>query len=71
VFSTSGNSGTPDTMPWQNNYANYSIAVRVSGTGGSTSATPGVYQRNRFREFSGNQIDPASEITSAQIDNNP
>ncbi len=30
-----------------------------------------VYQRNRFRELSGNQIDPASEITSAQIDNNP
>ncbi len=46
VFDTSGNGGTPDTMPWQNNYANYSIAVRVSGTGGSTSATPGVYERN-------------------------
>jgi hypothetical protein len=46
VFNTSGNGGTPDTMPWQNNYANYSIAVRVSGTGGSTSAVPGVYLRN-------------------------
>jgi hypothetical protein len=46
VFDTSGNGGTPDTYPWQNNYANYSIAVRVSGTGGSTLATPGVYLRN-------------------------
>jgi len=38
VFNTSGNGLTPDTTPLVNNWAGYSDAIVVSGSGGATSA---------------------------------
>ncbi|HEY1427963.1 MAG TPA: hypothetical protein VGF18_00185, partial [Candidatus Tumulicola sp.] len=39
IFNTSGNGLTPDTQPFNNNWAAYSEGIEVTGTGGSTSAS--------------------------------
>lgn len=38
VFNTSGNGLTPTTHPFQDNWADYSDAIEVTGSGGATSA---------------------------------
>lgn len=46
VFDTSGNGLTPDTHPFQNNWAGYSAAIEVGGVGGGTSANTVQFIKN-------------------------
>jgi hypothetical protein len=39
VFNTTESGKTPDTNPWQNNWAGYSYAIEVGGSPGSTFAS--------------------------------
>ncbi|MEO6836706.1 MAG: hypothetical protein ABI231_12485 [Candidatus Tumulicola sp.] len=46
VFNTSGNGLSPDTHPFQNNWAAYSSALEITGIGGATSARPIAFVKN-------------------------
>lgn len=46
VFNTTNNGLTPDTRPFQSNWAAYSSALEVFGLGGGTVAVPGQFLKN-------------------------
>lgn len=46
VFNTSGNGLTPDTHPFQNNWAAYSSGLEVIGIGGATAASAVQFVKN-------------------------
>ncbi len=46
VFNTTGNGLTPDTFPFNNNWAAYSAGIKVGGAGGATYAVVGQWVRN-------------------------
>jgi hypothetical protein len=46
VFNTSGNGLTPDTQPYNNNWAAYSEGIEITGNGGATSARAFQFVKN-------------------------
>ena len=46
VFNTSGNGLTPNTQPYNNNWAAYSEGIEITGNGGATSARAFQFVRN-------------------------